>query len=153
MRMDRVRLAMIIVLCLFSLSPLFATNGPAPLLRARSSAAAIDLGRADPSVAVDDALISIPLTADGEMRLQMLLHDQQDRTSPRYHQWLTPEEFADQFGPSRAQLDAVVSAVRSQGLRPSEVAKSRTWVRVSGTAGTFERSSRRTFTACRRIRC
>ena len=32
--------------------------------------------------------------------LDKLLADQQDRNSPEYHRWLTPDEFAARFGPT-----------------------------------------------------
>jgi len=34
--------------------------------------------------------------------LEQLLKEQQDPASPNYHNWLTPETYADRFGASAA---------------------------------------------------
>jgi subtilase family serine protease len=41
----------------------------------------------------------------------------QDRDSPSYHQWLTPQQFADRFGPTTQQMQAVANWLASQGLQ------------------------------------
>jgi len=43
-------------------------------------------------------------SAEQAAKLERLLADQQNPASPRYHAWLTPEEYADQFGLSHNDL-------------------------------------------------
>jgi subtilase family serine protease len=74
-------------------------------------------------------------TAEQDAALNTLLQEQQDPSSPNYHAWLTPEEFADRFGLDPTDVDTVVSWLQSQGFTIDEVARSRSWVTFSGTAG------------------
>lgn len=132
--MFRFRRTAIIAITL-SISAAFAANASPE--RARR-AAMIDVGRADPSIEVEDVVLSIPMSAEAEARLQILLRDQLDPSSPRYEQWISPEEFGERFGPSRSEVDALVNALRAEGLRPGAIAKSRAWIRFSGRAGQIE---------------
>ena len=59
--------------------------------------------------------ISLPLRRPEA--LKTLLHDLYDPASPRYHQFLKPVEFADQFGPSEEDYDALVAFVRGRHLQ------------------------------------
>src|ERR1700722_3370628 len=67
--------------------------------------------------------------------LQQLLAGQQDPTSANYHKWLSPEQYADRFGVSRNDLNRITAWLQSQGLQVKRVARSRTWIQFSGTAG------------------
>jgi subtilase family serine protease len=66
-----------------------------------------------------------------------LLREQQDPTSANYHQWLSPEEFADRFGVAAPDFQRVVDWLRSQGLTITETARSRRWIAITGTARDF----------------
>jgi subtilase family serine protease len=81
-------------------------------------------------------------TAHQSAELDQLLADQQDPSSPRYHAWLTPEEFGRRFGLSANDFARVRDWIESQGFRIQRAAQSRTWITFSGTAGqvrsTFE---------------
>src|SRR5208282_5891975 len=55
--------------------------------------------------------------------------------SPRFHQWLTPEQFGQQFGPADSDLQAVTDWLASQGFQVTKVAAGRTVIEFSGTAG------------------
>jgi subtilase family serine protease len=63
-----------------------------------------------------------------------LLADQQDPASPRYHQWLTPEQVGELYGPTQHDIDALSAWLTSRGLAPSEVSPSRIFLIVNGTA-------------------
>jgi pseudomonalisin len=65
-----------------------------------------------------------------------LLADQQDPGSPRYHQWLTPEQVGELYGPTLHDIDALAAWLASRGLAPSEVSPSRIFVTVNGPAST-----------------
>jgi subtilase family serine protease len=54
-------------------------------------------------------------------QLQQLLDDLQDRDSPSYHRWLTPQQFARRFGPAAGQVQAVTDWLRSRGLRVTRI--------------------------------
>lgn len=48
--------------------------------------------------------------------LEALLHDQQKPGTPNYHRWLTPAQFASQFGPSPQDMAAAEATLSSQGF-------------------------------------
>src|SRR5215471_3193649 len=66
--------------------------------------------------------------------LERLLEEQQDPSSPRYHAWLTPEEYGARFGLSAADLSKVADWIVSQGFQIDYAALSRTHIAFSGTA-------------------
>ena len=65
--------------------------------------------------------------------LDQLLLDQQNPSSPRYHQWLTPQQYAAQFGLSSSDLAKVTAWLASQGFTVTGVAQGGTFVTFSGT--------------------
>jgi len=70
--------------------------------------------------------------------LASLLQEQQDSNSPSYHVWLTPDQYADRFGITPANLAKVISWLEAAGFRVDYVSRSRTWVMFSGTAGQIQ---------------
>ena len=74
-------------------------------------------------------------TAAQQASLNQLLEQQQDRSSPNFHKWLKPAQFADQFGLSPGDLKKVANWLQGQGFTVLNTAESRNWVAFSGTAG------------------
>jgi subtilase family serine protease len=67
-----------------------------------------------------------------------LLAAQQNPTSPSFHQWLTPAQYADRFGISQADVNQVSAWLQAQGFSVVETPPSRTWIVLSGTAAQVE---------------
>ena len=59
--------------------------------------------------------------------------DQQDKHSPSYHKWLTPETFGQQFGPTHADMRRISTWLQSHGFQVGST-KGRTVLEFSGTA-------------------
>lgn len=59
--------------------------------------------------------IGLPLRNTNE--LSQLLHALYDPASPQFRQYLTPEQFAEQFGPTRAEYEAVRQFAKNYGLQ------------------------------------
>lgn len=57
---------------------------------------------------------------------------------PMYHHFLTPAQFAAQFGASQAQAQAVANYLSSEGMSNVTVSRNRLLVSASTTAGTAE---------------
>jgi subtilase family serine protease len=93
-----------------------------------------DLGPVDDSLKLENITLAFKPTAEQQANLEALLDDQQNPSSPLYHHWLTPEQFADSFGLSANDLAQVVTWLQSQGFTVTYTARSRTWVFFSGTA-------------------
>ncbi len=60
--------------------------------------------------------LSIVLPPAHEGQLTSLLHSLYDPTSPEYHQWLRPGEFAAKFGPPPSEVAAVESWLHGRGI-------------------------------------
>jgi kumamolisin len=76
--------------------------------------------------------LSIVLAPSHEDQLQRLLSNQYDPSSPEYHHWLGPGQFAEQFGPTSSDVAAVESWLRGDGI--SSVSSSGFTVDVDSTA-------------------
>jgi uncharacterized protein (TIGR03437 family) len=96
---------------------------------------AYDQGAADPSM----ALSYITLLLKPDPSLSAFLDDLQIPSSPGYHRWITPAQFGDRFGLTRADMAKVVAWLESQGLKVNDVAQGRHWVTFSGTAAVVGR--------------
>jgi Pro-kumamolisin, activation domain/Bacterial Ig-like domain (group 3)/Putative binding domain, N-terminal len=94
-----------------------------------------DRGRLDSSQLISGMSIVFKQSAAQTADLANLRQEQQDARSPNYHVWLTPEQYADHFGLSPADLAKVIAWLEAGGLRVDYVSRSRTWVMFSGTAG------------------
>jgi len=75
-----------------------------------------------------------------EKDLQDLIGAQQDPNSPHYHQWLTPEQFAERFGLADADITSMENWLLQEGFTVDEVARSKNHIRFSGTARQAEQA-------------
>ena len=92
-----------------------------------------DLGTAPATLSMDRMLLVLKRSAEQETTLRKLLDDQQDKHSPNYHQWLTPEQFGKQFGPTDADIQTVTTWLQSHGFTVGST-KGRTVLEFSGSA-------------------
>lgn len=93
-----------------------------------------DRGTAPPDLALNRMLLLLKRSPEQEAALQQLLVDQQVPSSPRYHQWLTPQQFGAQFGPAEADIATVTRWLTAEGFRVERVAPGRNVIEFSGTA-------------------
>ena len=77
-------------------------------------------------------------SAQQEAALDALIQAQQNPASPLYHKWLTPDQFAAQFGMAQSDIDTVESWLRQQGFTVNDVNRSHTEIHFSGTTGQVE---------------
>jgi hypothetical protein len=94
-----------------------------------------DQGAAPDTQPMERILLVLQRSPEQEAALRKLLDEQQIKSSPNYHMWLTPEQFGQQFGPADADIQAVTDWLTSQGFQVSHVAAGRTIIEFSGTAG------------------
>ncbi len=99
-----------------------------------------DEGAADSVLKLDRITLLLKPSGSQQAALEQLLAEQQDPSSPNYHHWLTPEQYADRFGLSPADIGEILSWLQSQGFIVEEVARGRNWIAFSGTAGLVERA-------------
>src|SRR5579872_2817332 len=97
-----------------------------------------DQGRVSPEQQLSSVVLNFRLSASQQADLQELLREQQDRSSPNYHRWLTPEQYAARFGMTSNDLAKVSSWLQSQGLTVNGVSRSRNEISFSGSVGQVE---------------
>src|SRR5215813_11243038 len=153
--MPRTNIALLITLLLFTLPSSQAQTQRPPLITGPVDNNAhlalpgskhimaqprFDVGAVDPSLTMSRVLLVLSPPQGAEAELQALLDRQQDRRSPDYHHWLTPEEFGARFGPSPQDVLAIKGWLEQQGIAVTGIAKSGRWMELSATSGQIERA-------------
>ncbi len=101
-----------------------------------------DQGRVDPGMQLGTMTLLIAPTAEQDSAIKLLLEQQQDRKSPNYHKWLTPEQYADRFGLSQNDMQQLVGWLSAQGFTMIQPARGRNFVTFTGTASQAENAFR-----------
>jgi kumamolisin len=94
-----------------------------------------DLGRRSAGLSVD---VLVTLRFNNAAELHRLVREQSDRTSSNYHRYLTPAQFAEQFGPTAEQLNQVVAELTRAGFQVSEASSNRLLVYATAPSSTVE---------------
>jgi subtilase family serine protease len=97
-----------------------------------------DQGRVDPGMHLGTITLMTAPTAAQESAIKLLLAQQQDRKTPNYHKWLTPEQYADRFGLSQNDMQQMVAWLASQGFTMIQPARARNFITFTGTAAQVE---------------
>jgi subtilase family serine protease len=93
-----------------------------------------DQGAVEPSLKLTYVSMALKKSAAQQADLDNLLKQQQDRSSPLFHKWLAPEEYADRFGVSRNDIAKLVNWLQGSGLTVIQIARGRNFIAFSGTA-------------------
>jgi len=80
--------------------------------------------------------VSLPLR--NQEQLNLLLQQLEDPTSPKYRQYLSVEQFTEQFGPTAEDYQRVIDLAKSHGFTVTNTSKNRTLVNVTGTSANVE---------------
>ena len=97
-----------------------------------------DQGAAPPGLPLERMLLVLKRSPEQDSALQKLLEDQQDKSSPRYRQWLTPEQFGQRFGLGDNDIQKVTAWLQNHGFQNVHVSKGRAVIEFSGTAAQVE---------------
>ncbi len=92
-----------------------------------------DLATAPATLPMQRMLLVLKRSPDQESALRKLLDDQQDKGSPSYHKWLTPEQFGQLFGPTDSDMQTITAWLQSHGFQVGST-KGRTVLEFSGSA-------------------
>ena len=82
--------------------------------------------------------ISLPLR--NQAQLSVLLNQIYDPASPNYHHYLKPEQFAENFGPTKQDYQAVIDFAGANGLRVTATYPNRVLLDVNGSSSDIERA-------------
>lgn len=99
-----------------------------------------DRGLVSPSMLLQHLFLVLQRSPEQAAALQKLLDEQQDRSSPIYHKWLTPVEFGQRFGPSDQDIQTVVQWLESRGLQVASIANGRVAIEFSGTVAQVQQA-------------
>src|SRR5258708_169051 len=84
--------------------------------------------------------LAVSLRIQHPTDLEALIASQQDPKSAKYHKYLSPQAFADQFGPAPETVAAVRKFLEDAGLRVTSVSANRLLINASGTAVQAEKA-------------
>jgi subtilase family serine protease len=101
-----------------------------------------DLGPVSSQMSIPGITLVFKRLPAQEDDLQQLLAAQQNRSSPLYHQWLTPDTFATRFGMADDDIAAAETWLQSQGFHVESIARSRDRITFSGTAAQVQSAFR-----------
>ncbi len=96
-----------------------------------------DRGAVADSTPLERMQIRLTRSTEQEAALHQLLTEQHKAGSASYHQWLTPAQFGNQFGPADSDLATIEAWLRSNGFHDISVKPGRQTIEFSGSAGQF----------------
>ncbi len=97
-----------------------------------------DLGPVSPSLAMTDLLLVLHRSLEQQAAFDRFVASQYDPSSPNFHQWISPAEVAESYGPSAADTAAISHWLIGHGFQINEIAKDQMSIRFSGTAAQVE---------------
>jgi subtilase family serine protease len=97
-----------------------------------------DRGEALGSSVLSHIRIVLTRSVEQQNALDRFEQELQDKSSPNYHKWLTPQEFGRRFGPTDSDIVAIVAWLQSHGLIVEPVSPGRTNIAFSGTVRQVE---------------
>ncbi len=100
--------------------------------------AARDMGALALPAGSDSMSVLLPLKLHATAAAEELLQALADKTSPSYRRYLTPAQFAAQFGPSDDDVAATISQLRADGLTAERTGAAT--LRVTGSVADMERT-------------
>jgi subtilase family serine protease len=102
-------------------------------------AIASDKGALPAAAALPEIRLELKRPAKLQAALDLLVEQQQDKTSPEYHHWLTPADLRA-YGPSQADIDQVTAWLGRQGLTVNGVSRSGMEIDFGGSAAAVARA-------------
>jgi uncharacterized repeat protein (TIGR01451 family) len=129
-----------LALCCAVLAILPARGAEPQVVPSRVSSIVSGLPAVDRLPATNRLDLTIALPLRNREALTNLLHQLSDPASPKYRQYLTPAQFADQFGPAEADYEGIKAFARSNGLDLKGTHPNRTLVDLTGSVADIERA-------------
>lgn len=97
--------------------------------------AADDIGAVPSTLQLQGISLVFSRSAAQQSALDTLVAAQQNPASPLYHHWITPDQYAAQFGVADSDIAAAKSWLEQQGFAVDSVSRSHNRIFFSGTAG------------------
>ncbi len=97
--------------------------------------AANDRGPVSAGLPMADLVLVLSRSPEQQAAFDAYVQGEYDTGSPNYHQWLTPEQIGERFGPAQADISTITGWLTSHGFAVTHIAKDRMSITFSGTAG------------------
>ena len=94
-----------------------------------------DLGEVASTKVMPHMGLHFEMTPAQQVDLSNFLAALQNRRSPQFHKFLTPEQYATRFGMNASDLERIKVWLESYGFTNVETARGGTWMNFDGTAG------------------
>ena len=93
-----------------------------------------DRGAVSPSLPMTDLILVLSRDSAQQAAFEKFVASQHDPTSPNYHQWLTPEQVGENYGPAETDIATISGWLTGHGFTVDAVSKDRMSIRFSGNA-------------------
>jgi subtilase family serine protease len=94
-----------------------------------------DRGAVADDFQLDHMLLQLKRSPEREAALKQYIDELHDSTSPNFHHWLTPEQFAEHYGVAKEDVETVTAWLKQQGFAVHGVQASGLTIEFGGTAG------------------
>ncbi len=75
-----------------------------------------DRGAVDDSFPMEHMLLQLQRSPQQEDAVRALIDDLHNASSPKFHQWLTAEEFGKSYAPAQEDVDKITAWLESHGF-------------------------------------
>jgi subtilase family serine protease len=93
-----------------------------------------DRGAVEDSLSLDHMLLQLQRSPEQEDTVRGLIDELHDANSPKFHQWLTAEQFGRDYAPAQEDVDKITAWLESNGFTVNVVYPSGMAIDFSGTA-------------------
>jgi hypothetical protein len=99
-----------------------------------------DQGKVADSLPMTDLILVLSRDPAQQAAFDAYVASEYNQNSPNYHQWLTPDQIGEQFGPSQTDILTITNWLTGHGFTVSQVTRDRMSIRFSGNAAQVESS-------------
>jgi len=100
--------------------------------------AEFDQGEADAATQLTNMRLVLSRSSEQQAALDSYLAQLQDKSSPNYHKWLTPQQFGQLYGPADSDIAALVGWLQSHGFTVEPLSPGHTNIAFSGSVSQVE---------------
>jgi hypothetical protein len=97
-----------------------------------------DRGLVSADLPMTDLILVLSRSPQQLAAFEKVVASEYDSSSPNFHQWLTPEEIGQKYGPSETDIASISQWLGGHGFTVDEVPNDRMTIRFSGTASMVE---------------
>jgi len=99
---------------------------------------ATDRGQVSADLPMTGLTLVLSRSADQQAAFDAFVAGEYDQSSPNFHQWLTPQQIGQEFGPAQADISTLSSWLSGHGFTVTNVGADGMTIQFRGTAGQVE---------------